>query len=203
MIGSNVYGSDRKAATLQKKFNGTTGLLDETIREPFCSTFIAEFLFHSSQQTFNLMSTADNTTQGPQSCANADCSFHGHPRYGNFCSMCYKAKGSAGELITPVKEMKEEQPKEEEKYCCEESAVKEGEEEDEKNSEPVQKNRKRCFECRKKVGLLGIECRCGYVYCGNHRYPDSHRCSFDFKEFDRSKLMKANQKVVADKVEMF
>ena len=67
----------------------------------------------------------------------------------------------------------------------------------------VQKNKKRCFCCRKKVGLTGIECRCGYVFCGIHRYPDQHECTFDFKAFDRAKIAKNNQKVVADKVVRF
>lgn len=35
----------------------------------------------------------------------------------------------------------------------------------------VQKDRKRCFDCNKKIGLLGNECRCGYVFCSFHRLP--------------------------------
>ena len=64
-----------------------------------------------------------------------------------------------------------------------------------------QKNKKRCWTCRKKVGFTGIECRCGYVFCGAHRYPDQHQCTFDFKTFDREKISKANQKIVADKIQ--
>ena len=33
----------------------------------------------------------------------------------------------------------------------------------------VQENRKRCFNCTKKVGLTGLECKCGYVFCSKHR----------------------------------
>jgi hypothetical protein len=54
----------------------------------------------------------------------------------------------------------------------------------------VQKNRKRCFECRKKVGLTALECKCGFVFCGLHRFPDQHQCSFDFKTHDRDNLAK-------------
>ena len=67
----------------------------------------------------------------------------------------------------------------------------------------VQKNKKRCFCCRKKVGLTRSEWKCGYVFCGIHRYPDQHECTFDFKAFDRAKIAKNNQKVVADKVVRF
>ncbi|KAG5189923.1 hypothetical protein JKP88DRAFT_232870 [Tribonema minus] len=55
---------------------------------------------------------------------------------------------------------------------------------------PVQKSRTRCFKCNKKVGLTGIECRCKLVFCGLHRYPESHDCGFDFKASDRLALEK-------------
>ena len=32
-------------------------------------------------------------------------------------------------------------------------------------------DRKRCFDCKKKVGLLGVECKCGFVFCNKHRLP--------------------------------
>jgi predicted nucleic acid binding AN1-type Zn finger protein len=54
----------------------------------------------------------------------------------------------------------------------------------------VQKNRKRCFECRKKVGLAALECKCGFVFCSLHRFPDQHTCDFDFKTHDRTNLAK-------------
>lgn len=67
-------------------------------------------------------------------------------------------------------------------------------------SRPIQRNKGRCFQCNKKVGLLGFQCRCGYDFCGNHRHADQHNCQFDYREFARRQLTKANQKVVADKL---
>lgn len=58
-------------------------------------------------------------------------------------------------------------------------------------------DRSRCAECKKKVGLTGIECRCGKVYCGVHRMAEKHACTFDFKSFGRQNIEKANEKVVA------
>lgn len=52
------------------------------------------------------------------------------------------------------------------------------------------KEKKKCFECKKKVGFLGIECRCGNIFCNLHRYPENHNCSFDFKSHDRNELRK-------------
>ena len=44
----------------------------------------------------------------------------------------------------------------------------------------VQRNKKKCYECRKKVGFTGFKCRCGFIFCGKHRHGDQHNCSFDY-----------------------
>lgn len=41
------------------------------------------------------------------------------------------------------------------------------------------KKRNRCECCRKKVGLLGFDCRCGGVFCGAHRMASAHSCTFE------------------------
>ena len=66
---------------------------------------------------------------------------------------------------------------------------------------PVQANRCRCYSCNKKVGLLGFECRCGYVYCSSHRHAADHTCPFDYAGFDRERLAKANPLVAASKLD--
>lgn len=71
---------------------------------------------------------------------------------------------------------------------------------DEVPTKAVQKNKKRCWECKKKVGYTGIECRCGFIYCGTHRYPDSHKCEFDYKEYGRGVLAKNNEKLENEKL---
>eukprot|EP00182_Erythrolobus_australicus_P004468 CAMPEP_0185841474 /NCGR_PEP_ID=MMETSP1353-20130828/17911_1 /TAXON_ID=1077150 /ORGANISM="Erythrolobus australicus, Strain CCMP3124" /LENGTH=233 /DNA_ID=CAMNT_0028540949 /DNA_START=166 /DNA_END=867 /DNA_ORIENTATION=+ len=76
-----------------------------------------------------------------------------------------------------------------------------GGDEDQGPRRKVQKNKGRCFECRKKVGLTGFACRCGYVYCGEHRFADQHACSFDYHAHAKELLSKANPVVVAAKVE--
>jgi len=69
-----------------------------------------------------------------------------------------------------------------------------------KQAAPKQTNTSRCWQCNKKVGLLGFQCRCGFFFCGDHRYADTHDCVFDYKTFGREQLSKANQKVVAEKL---
>lgn len=65
----------------------------------------------------------------------------------------------------------------------------------------VQKNRKKCWVCRKKVNLLGFDCRCGYVFCAEHRHPDQHECDFDHAQVDIADLEQKNQKVAKDSLE--
>eukprot|EP00163_Fabomonas_tropica_P017948 TRINITY_DN318_c0_g1_i2.p1 TRINITY_DN318_c0_g1~~TRINITY_DN318_c0_g1_i2.p1 ORF type:complete len:185 (-),score=30.69 TRINITY_DN318_c0_g1_i2:413-967(-) len=64
-----------------------------------------------------------------------------------------------------------------------------------------QKNTSRCWSCKKRIGLTGFRCRCGFYYCGTHRYSDKHSCTFDYKAEARKELSKANPVVKASKLE--
>ena len=55
--------------------------------------------------------------------------------------------------------------------------------------------------CRKKVGLLGLPCRCKGVFCEKCLDPDKHECTFDFAARHQEILEKKNPKIVASKVE--
>ena len=59
---------------------------------------------------------------------------------------------------------------------------------DSKDTAPPSRKKGRCSFCNKKVGFLGIECRCGSMFCSLHRYPEQHECTFDFKTHDRNTL---------------
>ncbi|CAF2047105.1 hypothetical protein BRARA_I03583 [Brassica rapa] len=59
----------------------------------------------------------------------------------------------------------------------------------------------RCTTCRKRVGLTGFKCRCGTTFCGVHRYPEVHGCTFDFKSAGREEIAKANPLVKAAKLQ--
>jgi predicted nucleic acid binding AN1-type Zn finger protein len=48
--------------------------------------------------------------------------------------------------------------------------------------------KKRCHFCNKKIGILGIECKCGFVFCNMHRFSETHNCTFDFKNHDKNLL---------------
>ncbi len=68
----------------------------------------------------------------------------------------------------------------------------------------------RCHICCKKVGLFGFTCRCcnttsdkNIVFCAEHRYPEKHGCTFDFKSSQQKEIDKNNPVVVKEKVSRF
>jgi len=42
--------------------------------------------------------------------------------------------------------------------------------------------KERCYKCNKKVGLLGLNCRCEKMFCSQHLHADEHDCTFDYKK---------------------
>lgn len=58
----------------------------------------------------------------------------------------------------------------------------------------------RCSLCKKKVGLTGFNCRCGGQFCSIHRYSDTHKCSFNYRELAQTEIRKHNPVVAAEKV---
>ncbi|KAG2451080.1 hypothetical protein HYH02_004348 [Chlamydomonas schloesseri] len=69
------------------------------------------------------------------------------------------------------------------------------------SSPPKSSNPSRCLCCKKKVGLTGFKCKCGDVFCGTHRYAESHNCPFDYKTVHKEKLASSNPVVQASKVQ--
>lgn len=58
----------------------------------------------------------------------------------------------------------------------------------------------RCSGCRRKVGLMGFRCRCGEMFCSDHRYSDRHDCSYDYKSVGREAIARENPVVRAAKI---
>ncbi|KAL0425592.1 UNVERIFIED_CONTAM: Zinc finger A20 and AN1 domain-containing stress-associated protein 5 [Sesamum radiatum] len=65
---------------------------------------------------------------------------------------------------------------------------------------PVKRQVNRCSGCRRKVGLTGFRCRCGELFCADHRYSDRHDCSYDYKAAGREAIARENPVVKAAKI---
>ena len=124
-------------------------------------------------------------------CVN-DCGFYGDPVTNDFCSVCYKK-------VIPNRELDESGESSSSENC--DGSV------EENNGEiipkPEQGNPERCWKCNKRIGVLGFDCRCGYRFCGLHRYSYEHDCSFDFSAFARKQLEKQNQGFEKTKINKF
>ncbi|KAE8702801.1 Zinc finger A20 and AN1 domain-containing stress-associated protein 5 [Hibiscus syriacus] len=68
------------------------------------------------------------------------------------------------------------------------------------NDSLEKKSVNRCSGCRKRVGLTGFRCRCGELFCSDHRYSDRHDCSYDYKAAGREAIARENPVVKAAKI---
>ena len=65
---------------------------------------------------------------------------------------------------------------------------------------PKKKKKNRCSHCRKNVGLLGVKCKCGKLFCTRHLHPEEHMCEFDHKTLKIKELTSKLEKVQANKI---
>ena len=42
--------------------------------------------------------------------------------------------------------------------------------------------------CKRKLPLTAYTCRCKLLFCDTHRYPEEHKCSYDYYEKNKTKL---------------
>eukprot|EP00743_Colponemidia_sp_Colp-15_P001963 GILK01002135.1.p1 GENE.GILK01002135.1~~GILK01002135.1.p1 ORF type:complete len:673 (-),score=117.09 GILK01002135.1:280-2298(-) len=68
------------------------------------------------------------------------------------------------------------------------------------STNPQSASKSCCAMCHKKLRLTAIRCRCGQLYCANHRHAESHSCTFDYAVNAKSTLERNNPKVSGDKL---
>jgi hypothetical protein len=65
----------------------------------------------------------------------------------------------------------------------------------------VIKFKKRCFLCKRKVGINGFICKCNNTFCTRHRYVFEHKCTFNHKTYEKDKIREKNPELKKEKFE--
>ncbi|KAL9416466.1 hypothetical protein AB3S75_039626 [Citrus x aurantiifolia] len=157
----------------------------------------------------------EHRCQAPRLCVN-NCGFFGSPTTQNLCSKCFRdlqlkaqqsssAKHALNQTLISSSSSSPSPSVDlslRERPATDVEVAAEAEKPPAEVASPVQSRAaNRCMTCRRRVGLTGFKCRCGSVFCGTHRYPEQHACSFDFKEMGKEQIAKANPVVKAEKLQ--
>lgn len=131
------------------------------------------------------METDNNNTASSSPVVCFICrTFFANPSCESMCSSCYKS-ASRTAPATPIN-----------------LAQKQCHKDDGGNGLPPKKSGG-CWSCKKKVAFakqLSNKCRCGRVFCDQHRQAEAHDCEFNYKVEGRDRIEKANPVVRADKI---
>jgi len=192
LSGAPLPLKDEKKQPVAKTQCVGTGCLfwgDDT-QEGLCSQCFKKKMCGVSTTTTTTETTAAIST--PVKCVNK-CGFYGAKQWDGMCSVCFARTGGTKRAAPaqPARLWRKKFRRAMVKLQCARAFM----------SAPRlrQKNKTRCWQCNKKVGITGIDCRCGFIFCGTHRYAAEHNCQFDHKGRHQEKLRKANQQIVAKK----
>lgn len=131
-----------------------------------------------------LREEADRASVGFDGPGCVECGVNpGRPQTGGFCSICWREQVVKENMELKKKRLEAQAREAEAREAAERRRQFEQEREMKK-----QQDTSRCHSCRKKIGLTGFQCQCGYYYCAKHRYAEEHECDFDHRSRGREFL---------------
>jgi len=191
-----LSGSAAAAAPKEEKKQGPKtlcvggcGYFGDESQEGYCSICYKKKMCHTTAST----TTTSTASAAPVKCTGG-CGFYGKADTDGMCSACFAKTGRVKKVVAPppgVKQWRRKFRRALLKLRCVRAF----------SSAPriLQKNKTRCWQGNKKVGITGIDCKCGFIFCGIHRYPSEHACQFDHKGRHQQTLRKNNQQIVSKK----
>ncbi|XP_050210707.1 zinc finger A20 and AN1 domain-containing stress-associated protein 5 [Mercurialis annua] len=144
-------------------------------------------------------------------CVN-NCGVTGNPATNNMCQKCFNATTSTTAAVSAIPKLSDSgilniSPR----SSISRTIIRDPEPETSQKAETTsdrdnndlflaRREVNRCSGCRKRVGLTGFRCRCGELFCWEHRYSDRHDCSYDYKTVGREAIARENPVVKAAKI---
>lgn len=146
------------------------------------------------QKCFNATSSA-STSSSPSSSASSSVtsSVAGAIKFGEKSPRSSSSKRLSPERITDLAEIRRDLKEEVKEASLAQPTMP-------VTAAAVKRGVNRCSGCRRKVGLTGFRCRCGELFCAEHRYSDRHDCSYDYKAAGREAIARENPVVKAAKL---
>ncbi|RDX78269.1 Zinc finger A20 and AN1 domain-containing stress-associated protein 5, partial [Mucuna pruriens] len=138
-------------------------------------------------------------------CVN-NCGVTGNPATNNMCQKCFAAftastaTTSAAGISPPASRSGTSARPQKRSFPEEPSPAADPPSSDQTTPSEAKRVVNRCSGCRRKVGLTGFRCRCGELFCAEHRYSDRHDCSFDYKAAGREAIARENPVIRAAKI---
>tara|TARA_B100000035_G_scaffold224704_1_gene193185 strand:- start:1117 stop:1422 length:306 start_codon:yes stop_codon:yes gene_type:complete len=71
-----------------------------------------------------------------------------------------------------------------------------------KKSKKKKSRKLRCGVCKKRLGFIGIKCKCGQYFCGHHRYASEHNCDWNYQDENKTQLIKENPDLNPTKIDI-
>ena len=142
---------------------------------------------HTSPQAESINSVQQVGNSGSRKRCKNDCGFYGSLQFNDYCSSCFQEQKKVKHLYYRKKWHVLFHILSSTRFLV-------------RTMQRKQHETKRCWQCTRKVRTFGIECKCGYVFCGQHRYPTSHDCTWDHRKFHRHYITQQNPKMVKRKV---
>jgi len=133
----------------------------------------------------------------PVKCVN-NCGFYGSSTTSNYCSKCWVAHNEPKEKLdfnVSVADLNEAIVSAQNLQATINNIEKDI------PSTAAQKDVSKCWKCNKRVGLLGVKCKCTYVFCAKCRYSDRHNCTYDYKTASKALLKSQLPEVKAVKID--
>ncbi|KAL0900290.1 hypothetical protein Bca101_084251 [Brassica carinata] len=150
---------------------------------------------------FKVLESLTTTTATTATLCSNNCGVTANPATNNMCQKCFNASIAAAAGVDSPSMLKRASRSVNLRSTPATKVVIRHREID-----PVKRDQQtvnRCSGCRKKVGLTGFRCRCGDLFCSEHRYSDRHDCSYDYKTAGREAIARENPVVKAAKMVHF